>query len=77
MLIASGSTHNFINKKVASRLWLPVIPTKPFSVKVANGHPMRCQGRFNDIPIEVQGIPFSLTFVSLPLTGLNVDLEVK
>lgn len=32
----SGSTHNFISKKVASELQLPVTPTEPFTVKVLN-----------------------------------------
>ncbi|KAF2295031.1 hypothetical protein GH714_031162 [Hevea brasiliensis] len=36
-LIDSGSTHNFINEKVAGSLKLLVEPTRPFNVKVANG----------------------------------------
>lgn len=38
-LIDSGFTHNFINERVANWLQLPVVPTKPFNVKVENGNP--------------------------------------
>ncbi|KAL5576818.1 hypothetical protein UlMin_018517 [Ulmus minor] len=44
VLIDSGSTHNFISDKVAALLHLPVVPTAPFHVRVANGQPLQCQG---------------------------------
>ncbi|KAK8546572.1 hypothetical protein V6N12_027349 [Hibiscus sabdariffa] len=40
VLIDSGSTHNFISKKMEKMLQLPVLPTKSFNVKVANGEPL-------------------------------------
>ncbi|KAK8483155.1 hypothetical protein V6N12_019586 [Hibiscus sabdariffa] len=46
VLIDSGSTHNFISEKMATWLQLPVIPTEPFTVNVANGALLKCQGRF-------------------------------
>lgn len=52
VLIDSGSTHNFISEKVANLLQLPVVPTKPFNVKVANGNPLKCQGRFEHVPVK-------------------------
>ncbi|KAL5779345.1 hypothetical protein ACOSQ2_010082 [Xanthoceras sorbifolium] len=75
VLIDSRSTHNFINDKVAGLLQLPVVPTKPFNVKIANGKPLTCHGRFENVQVLLQGIPFTLTLYSLPLTGL--DLEPK
>lgn len=39
-LIDSGSTHNFITDKVANRLNLQLTPTKPFHVRVVDGHPV-------------------------------------
>ncbi|RVW35013.1 Retrovirus-related Pol polyprotein from transposon 17.6 [Vitis vinifera] len=77
VLIDSGSTHNFISEKVADMLHLPVVPTKPFTVKVANGTPLKCQGRFEHVHVILQGIPFSLTLYSLPLTGLDLVLGVQ
>jgi hypothetical protein len=76
VLIDSGSTHNFISEKVASLLQLPVIPTDSFNVRVANGRPLQCQGRFENVHISLQGIPFILTLYALPLVGLDVVLGV-
>ncbi|XP_020241395.1 uncharacterized protein LOC109819859 [Asparagus officinalis] len=76
VLIDSGSTHNFISKKMANLLQLPVLPTEPFNVKVANGEPLKCQGRFENVPIMLQGIPFVLTLYALPLIGLDLVLGV-
>lgn len=77
VLIDSGSTHNFINKKLASWLRLPLVPIDPFSVKVANGSSMKCQRRFDNVPLQIQGISFSLTLFSLPFMGLDVVLGVQ
>ncbi|KAH9780314.1 hypothetical protein KPL71_008031 [Citrus sinensis] len=77
VLIDSGSTHNFLSEKVASTLRLPVVPTKSFTVRVANGERLICQGRYEKVPIDLQGIPFSLTFYSLPLAGLDMLLGIQ
>ncbi|RVW67435.1 Retrovirus-related Pol polyprotein from transposon 17.6 [Vitis vinifera] len=77
VLIDSGSTHNFLSDKVARTLRLPVVPTKSFTVHVANGERLLCQGRFEKVPIDLQGIPFSLTCYSLPLAGLDMVLGIQ
>jgi hypothetical protein len=77
VLIDSGSTHNFINSKIAEELQLPVIPMGPFTVRVADGNRMKCQGRFEQIQVILQNIPFSLTLYSIPITGLDLVLGVQ
>jgi len=77
VLIDSGSTYNFISERIANWLQLPVIPTKPFNVKVENGNPLKCQGRFENIQVLLQGIPFFLTLYALPLCGLDLVLGVQ
>ena len=77
VLIDSGSTNNFLNEKVASTLWLLVVPTKSFTFHVANGERLTCQGRYGKVLIDLQAIQFSLTFYSLPLTGLDMVLEIQ
>ena len=77
VFIDSGSTHNFINAKVANLLHLPVIPTESFIVQVANGQRLQCQGRYEQVHVLLQGIPFSLTLYSLPLTGLDLVLGIQ
>jgi len=76
VLIDSGFSHNFISEKVARLLQLPVVPAKPFNIKVANGGPLRCQGRFEDVQVLLQCIPFVLNLYALPLSGLDLVLGV-
>ncbi|KAJ0086183.1 hypothetical protein Patl1_07443 [Pistacia atlantica] len=75
-LIDSGSTHNFISQRLAIKLHLLVVPTEEFSIKVANGEKLKCQGRFDKVRVELQGIEFYLTLFSLPLTCLDLVLGI-
>ncbi|XP_035549720.1 uncharacterized protein LOC118349417 [Juglans regia] len=77
VLIDSGSTHNFISEHMANLLRLPVIPTESFTVRVANGEKLKCQGRFEEVPINLHDTKFSLTLYSLPLTGLDMVLGIQ
>ena len=77
VLIDSGSTHNFLNAKMAEILQLSVILTTPFVIRVANGSGLKCQGRFEHVWVILQGIPFRLTLYSLPLIGLDLMLGVQ
>ena len=77
VLIDSGSTHNFISECMANLLRLPVVPTQPFTVRVANGENLKCQGRSEEVQIDLHDTIFSLTFYSLPLTGLDVVLGIQ
>lgn len=45
-LIDSGSTHNFIGEQAAKHLQAKRTTVKSFWVKVADGHPLHCQGTF-------------------------------
>ena len=69
VLIDSNSTHDFISEKMAKMLHLSTIPTEAFKVNVANGELIQCHGRFDNVKILLQGIPFVLTLYALPLMG--------
>ena len=77
ILIDSGSTHNFISERTATLLRLLVVPTEPFKVQVANGDSLKCRGRFDEASLNLQGVVFSLTLYSLPLTGLDIVLGIQ
>lgn len=51
VLIDNGSTHNFVSTCMAELLRLPVIQTKAFIVRVANGSKLGCQGKFEKVPV--------------------------
>ncbi|KAH9735042.1 hypothetical protein KPL71_017615 [Citrus sinensis] len=77
VLIDSGSTHNFISTRLANVLKLPIVPTTAFPVKVANSEKLACQGKFENIQILIQDIPFSLMVYALPILGLDLVLGVQ
>lgn len=62
---------------MAEILQLPITPTKSFVVRVANGNRLKCQGRFEHVRVVLQGILFTLTLYSLPLTGLDLVLRIE
>jgi len=76
-LIDSGSTHNFISERLANGMRLSVVPTTTFTVRVANGKKLRCQGRFEEVGVDLQGTHFSLSLYSLPLTRLDLVLGIQ
>lgn len=76
ILIDSRSTHNFLSEQLTASMSLLVMPTKPFSIRVADGRSMKCQKLFEQVPIKVQCITFNLNFYALPLIGLDAVLGV-
>lgn len=76
-LIDSGSTHNFVNHRIAEAMRLPVKPTEPFSVRVTNGERLTCKGKYENITVDIQGIKFHLDFFFLPLSGLDLVLGIQ
>lgn len=76
-LVDSGSTHNFISEKVAQGLRLTETPTKPFTVRVADGNPLQCRRKYTGITIRVGDTNFSVTLYALPLAGLDLVLGVQ
>lgn len=75
-LVDSGSTHNFISEKAAQRLKLKLTPTTPFSVKIANGSPLRCRRRYEEVKLQIGDANFTVALHTLPLVGLDMVLGV-
>ncbi|CAL9234153.1 unnamed protein product [Arabidopsis halleri] len=76
-LIDNGSTHNFISERTANKLNLKSTPTKPFDVKVADGHPLRCKEVYRQVAMDLGTATFVLDLFVLPLTGLDVVLGIQ
>lgn len=76
-LVDSGATHNFLSDRAANRLNLKLSPTKPFSVRVADGHPIQCRGAYRRTDMLLGGVSFLVDFYALPLSGLDVVLGVQ
>ncbi|XP_043724096.1 uncharacterized protein LOC122671070 [Telopea speciosissima] len=77
ILIDSGSTHNFIQEKVALRLGLLIYPCKKFRVYVGNGEFLLCTQRCKSVPLLLQGHFFTLDLFILPLEGADIVLGIQ
>ncbi|RVW14863.1 Transposon Tf2-11 polyprotein [Vitis vinifera] len=63
--------------RVAETLRLPVKPTTPFTVRVANGERLSCKGKYEKLTVNLQGNEFHLDFFSVPLNGLDMVLGIQ
>ncbi|XP_026400008.1 uncharacterized protein LOC113295889 [Papaver somniferum] len=76
ILIDTGSTHNFVDAKLAEQLQLPVSPTGHMLVTVANGDTTISKGIFPKLAWDMQGYDFVSDLRILPLGGCDMVLGV-
>ncbi|XP_022888557.1 uncharacterized protein LOC111404064 [Olea europaea var. sylvestris] len=67
ILIDSGSTHNFLNSKVASKVGIKATKPGAFLVQVANGNKMKSEGLCKSTCFTVQKIDFQVDVFLLPV----------
>ena len=77
LLVDTGSTHNFMNALVVSRLQLKVDVSRILEVKVANGTMVRTQGFCSSVPVCVQEVEFCVQFHVLALRGCDAVLGTQ
>jgi len=76
ILIDSGSTHNFLDSKLAALLGLMPKSEEEIRVKVANGQEIVSSRRNDGVPLKLQGTQFHIDFFVLPLAGCDVVLGI-
>jgi hypothetical protein len=77
VLIDSGSTHNFIDKKLARNLNCFVYPVKNFHVLVANGGSIDCVGKCHNLKLNMGEYNLESPMYSIPIGGVDVVLGIK
>lgn len=77
ILVDNGSSHNFINKKLAIKLNLTAMKIEPFKVRVANGEGLMCDTQYKEVPLQIQGVLIKVDLFALPLVGPDVVLGVQ
>ncbi|CAL1400787.1 unnamed protein product [Linum trigynum] len=77
LLVDSRSTHNFISEQKAEEKRLCIASIEPFLVGIANGEPMRCRGRCNDVQVVIQGEEFAVSLYILPIRGMDMVFGVQ
>jgi hypothetical protein len=68
-LIDSGSTHNFVQDRVARQLGLPTEPAHSFKVLVGNREVLNCSTMCPNIPLLLGSHEFQVDLFVLPLSG--------
>ena len=76
LLIDSGSTHNFLQPRIAQFLRLPTQATHPLHVLVGNGSTLACDQTCPDVPVTIQGHSFIVNFHLLEISGADAVLGI-
>ncbi|KAF5454428.1 hypothetical protein F2P56_024094 [Juglans regia] len=77
ILLDSGSSHNFIDTSLASKLQLPVDYLVNLKVRVANGQGLNSEGLCRTVQLKVQGNVLQLPLHLLELAGCDIVLGVQ
>lgn len=77
ILVDNGSTHNFVQPRVAKFLNLCMQDTVPLRVMVGNDSVLDCRQLCPDTIILIQDHTFVVTLHVLPLTGADAVLGVE
>lgn len=77
ILIDSGSTHNFLQDRVAKQLGLVTEPAHSFKVLVGNGEELQCTTMCRDVSLQLGQHDFHLDLFVLPISGAELVLGVQ
>lgn len=77
VLLDGGSTHCFVQTRIANFLNLPIESITPFSVLVGSGERLPCSGIARAVTVVIQGHSILVDFYVLPLQGWDMVLGVS
>jgi len=77
ILIDSGSTHNFIDMKLAATLGIRPVKQDGILVQIANGQEVKSPGRSQRVEVKVQGTVFGTELFILPLAGCDIVMGIQ
>jgi hypothetical protein len=74
VLLNSGSSHCFLDAKVATKLQSLSLLAKPLIVQVANGAHLDCDTQLLQAKWQLQGLELCSNFRVLPLPNIDMIL---
>ncbi|CAM8982118.1 unnamed protein product [Rhodiola kirilowii] len=77
VLVDSGSTHNFLQTRLARFLKLAIEPSAHLSVTVGNGDEIQCEGVCHAVPVQIEGNVFPVELHLLPVFGADLVLGAQ
>lgn len=76
ILVDSGSTHNFLQPRIAQFLHLQAQHTHPLRVMVGNSAMLTCDQVCPDTQVSIQGHTFTISFHLLLISGADAVLGI-
>jgi hypothetical protein len=77
VLIDSGSTHNFIHRRLTEELHCFVHPVSNFQILIANGGTMKCGGRCENVKLQMGDYHLKTHMFSISMGGCDIVLGVE
>ena len=77
VLIDSGSTHNFINQKLATRLNCFIYPAPEFQVLIADGSIVSCSGKCHSIKLSMGDYQLDTPMYAISMGAVDIVLGVQ
>lgn len=77
ILIDSGSTHNFIAKKIVEDADLPVQFIPAFGVQIGNGDLIKCNRICRDVSVQLPGLTIIQDYYPFSIGAADLVLGIK
>lgn len=77
VLIASGTTHNFISSKLVKKLAIPITKTSNYGVLVGSGLSVKGQGVCQSVVLSLQALTIVEDFLPIDLSDWDVIVSMK
>jgi hypothetical protein len=74
ILVDSGSTHNFIHRRIAHETHCYIHAVNNFQIMIANGGYMKCGGRFENVCIQIGDYHLKSHMFAIDMGGFDIVL---
>jgi hypothetical protein len=76
-LVDSGSTHNFIHRRIAQETHCYIHAVDNFQIMIANGGSMKCGGRCENVRLQIGDYHLKSHMFSIDMGGCNIVLGAE
>jgi hypothetical protein len=74
ILVDSGSTHNFIHRRIAQETHCYIHAINNFQIMIANGGSMKCGGRCENVRLQIGDYHLKSHMFSIDMGGCDIVL---
>jgi hypothetical protein len=77
ILVDSGSTHNFIHRRIAQETHCYIHAVNNFKIMIANGGSMKCGGRYENVCLQIGDYHLKSHMFVIDMGGCDIVLGVE